>query len=422
MRFQRLRGTHDIVGQDAAVFQGIESAAREVFPVFDFEEIRTPVMEERELFTRALGTETDVVQKEMYEFEDRSKTKIALRPEGTAGIVRAYLENNFDKTRGLCKFYYLGPMFRSERPQAGRLRQFHQIGVEQLGAQSPFADAETLQSLTVFLNRAGVSDFTVKLNNLGTFEERQTFKEKLKKYLEPNRAQLCEDCRRRLEKNALRVLDCKIASCRKLIGSSPSILDDLTPESREHFTQVGRLLKRLGIAYQEDPRMVRGLDYYTKTVFEVSHPKLGAQDALAAGGRYDHLIEQFGGPAVGAVGFAVGVERLAMCLTFGEEEKLVPSASVFIATLGEKALEKGFELLSDLRKNAVRAAMDFEAKSLKSQMRSADKAHASFVVILGEDELERGKAVLKDMRNGSQEETPFGEVIRVLKEKVSSHA
>jgi histidyl-tRNA synthetase len=422
VKFQRLRGTHDIVGKDAELFRKVESAAREIFPVFDFEEIRTPVIEEKELFTRALGAETDVVQKEMYEFEDRSKTKVALRPEGTAGIVRAYLENHLDKTRGLCKFYYLGPMFRSERPQAGRLRQFHQIGVEALGTDSPFSDAEVLHGLVLFLNRVGAAGFTVKLNNLGTFEERRQFKEKLKSYFEPKRHSLCEDCRRRLEQNVFRILDCKTDSCRSVIQKSPLMADHLTAASRDHDAHVRRLLKQSGIAYEEDPRMVRGLDYYTKTVFEVSHPKLGAQDALAAGGRYDHLIEQFGGSPRGAVGFAVGVERLAMCLAPQAEHEPGRGGSIFVATLGEAALEKGFELLSALRESQLHAAMDFEAKSLKSQMRSADKSSARFVVILGEDELRKKQAVVKDMQSGNQEETALADLVAFFKKKVSAHA
>ncbi len=414
MHFKRLRGTHDIYGDEARGFERLEAAAREVFGVFGFEEIRTPVMEEKELFTRALGNDTDVVQKEMYEFEDRSKVRIALRPEGTAGIVRAYLENNFDKREGLCKFYYVGPMFRSERPQAGRLRQFHQIGVETLGTDSPYADAEVIQCLAAYLDRAGAGGYKIKLNNLGTFEERKHFKGELKKYFEPHQKGLCEDCVRRLEKNVFRILDCKVESCRKVIEKSPPIENFLNAESKAHYAAVCEALDAVGIKYTHDFYMVRGLDYYTKTVFEITHSKLGAQDALAAGGRYDSLIETFGGKPAGAVGFAIGVERLLMCLS-PEEPAQGPSANTFfIATLGEEAFREGFKLLSRLRVRGVAALMDFSAKSLKSQMRSADKSKSRYVIILGEDELKKGIFILKDMTNGSQKELGLKEAVDSL--------
>ena len=247
-------------------------------------------------------------------------------PDGTAGIVRAYLENNFDKTQGLAKFYYLGPMFRSERPQAGRLRQFHQIGVEQLGTDSPLADAETIHCLTAFLDAVGARGYQVKLNNLGTFEERRHFKEALKEYFEPKKSKLCDDCKHRLEKNVFRILDCKVESCRPIVLKSPPIHDFLNQESKDHYKKVCDALNAAGVRHTQDAYMVRGLDYYTKTVFEISHAGLGSQDALAAGGRYDHLIESFGGAAAGAVGFAVGVERLLMVLKASPEKEAQSSS------------------------------------------------------------------------------------------------
>ena len=416
MPFQRLRGTHDIFGKDALLFEKAESSARVVFHRFGFEEFRTPILEERELFARALGTETDVVQKEMYEFEDRSKMRVAMRPEGTAGIVRAYLENNLDKTQGLCKFYYIGPMFRSERPQAGRLRQFHQIGVEQLGTGSPYADAEILHALTSYFDAVGVEGYQVKLNNLGTFEERAEFKKVLQHYFKPLEDKLCDDCRNRLIKNVFRLLDCKNPNCRTLAEKSPAITGFLSSASKEHFDIVCRSLAVCGIAYKLDPYMVRGLDYYIKTVFEISHPKLGAQDALAAGGRYDHLIETFGGKPAGAVGLAIGVERLLMCID-AESGAKKSEKVFFVATLGEAAFNEGFKLLSQLRSEGLSASMDFSAKSLKSQMRAADKAKADFVLILGDDELKKNICMLKDMKSGEQQETPLKNIVQRLKEK-----
>ncbi len=416
-KIQRLRGTHDIFGENARLFLKMEESARKIFHRFGFEELRTPILEEKELFTRALGTETDVVQKEMYEFQDRSKTHVAMRPEGTAGVVRAYLENNFDKNEGLCKFYYIGPMFRSERPQAGRLRQFHQIGVEQLGTDSPYADVETIHALTVFLDELGVTGYQVKLNNLGTFEERRSFKEKLKEYFEPKKDTLCEDCKNRLQKNVFRILDCKVESCRKIITQSPPITDFLTDESIRHYETVLKALKDAGISYVGEPYMVRGLDYYTKTVFEISHPKLGAQDALAAGGRYDTLVESFGGSPAGAMGFAIGMERLAMCLSADEPTPSKKSDSFFIVTLGEEAFREGFKMMSMLRSHGVSVSMDLSPKSMKSQMRLADKLKSRFTVILGDNELKSGNFVLKNMEQGTQETHPLTDAFKALSQK-----
>jgi histidyl-tRNA synthetase len=392
MRFQRLRGFQDISGDEARRFAAFTRTARRVFRSFGFEELVTPVLEEKSLFTRALGTETDVVQKEMYEFTDRSKTEVVLRPEGTAGVVRAYLENNFDKTQGLAKFFYTGPMFRSERPQAGRFRQFHQIGVEALGTDSPLADAETIHCLDVLLKEWGIKDHKIQMNNLGTFEERGAFRDVLKEYFKPHEKALCEDCRERLSKNVFRVLDCKVPSCRPLIEQSPPIADHLSEKSHEHFTRVREALDGAGVRYALSPHMVRGLDYYTKTVFEVTHGALGAQDAVAAGGRYDHLIESFGGAPAGAGGFAIGVERILMVPV--PEDRSERPFSFFIVTLGPEAAKKGFKLLSELRGQKVPASMDFEARSLKSQMRSADKSKSRYVVILGDDEIAKGVLTL----------------------------
>lgn len=390
-------------GEEAVFFARIEGAARTVFDRFGFEEMRAPILEARDLFRRALGAETDVVQKEMYEFTDRSNTDVALRPEGTAGVVRAYLENNFHKTKGLARFYYLGPMFRSERPQAGRLRQFHQIGVEQLGTESPYADAETIHCLTLFLDTLGIGGYELRVNHLGSFEEREKFKAKLRSFFESGKSRLCGDCRLRLEKNVLRILDCKVEGCREAAKGSPMIRDFLNQESRDHHACVCGALRAAGVRYSEDSYMVRGLDYYTRTVFEVTHPKLGAQDAIAAGGRYDGLIESFGGPKAGAVGFAAGVERLAMCLASagkGESEKATP---FFMVTLGERALKEGFKLMSELRAKDLQVSMDFSDKSLKGQMRAADKSGSRYVIIMGDAEIENNTVALKDMQTGSQD-------------------
>ncbi len=416
MTFKRLRGTHDIFGEDAAFFSHIETTARAVFENFGFEEIRTPILEEKEVFTRALGTETDVVQKEMYEFVDRSETSVAMRPEGTAGVVRAYLENNLDKTHGLAKLYYMGAMFRSERPQAGRLRQFHQIGVEQLGTYSPLADAETIHSLCALLDKLGISGYKLKLNNLGTFEEREGYKKKLVEYFTPLKSNLCEDCQKRLTKNVFRLLDCKVESCKKIVHLAPKLLSFLTEDSHQYFDKVRKALESIGIAYEIDEFLVRGLDYYTKTVFEVTHSALGSQDAIAAGGRYDKLIGAFGGTEAGAVGFALGIERLILCLK-GTALPVSQEDSYFIAVLGDQAMTQGLKLLSRLRVQGLRVGMDYEGKSLKSQMRAADKAKSRFVIILGDNELQKGIFILKDMKDGSQKEINLTQTSDFLRKK-----
>ncbi len=419
MNFSRLRGTHDILGDEALQFETLTQKAREVFRSFGFSELSTPILESKEVFTRALGDQTDVVQKEMYEFKDRSGEWVAMRPEGTAGIVRAYLENHLDKTMGLAKLFYIGAMFRSERPQAGRLRQFHQAGVEILGTGSPLADAETIHCLSVFLDAVGISGYALKLNNLGDFKERTAFGEVLKTYFKPLEKDLCEDCRIRLAKNVFRLLDCKNAACRALVKKSPSISAHLGAESKTHFEKVQKILSAAGVLFELDPTMVRGLDYYTKTVFEVSHPLLGSQDAVAAGGRYDRLIETFGGSQnAGAVGFAVGIERLILCLKPGpptdEREN-----SFFVAALGDAAQGEGFRLVSSLRAEGVKALMDFEGKSLKSQMRSADKHRCRYVIILGDDEIQKKSLTLKDMENGEQSALDLSGAVEALKKKIS---
>lgn len=418
MAYKRLRGTHDLYAEESLFFHRAESLAARVFVNFGFEEMRTPLIEEAALFSRALGADTDVVKKEMYTFEDRSRTRVALRPEGTAGIVRAYLENKLDKSCGHCKFFYAGPMFRSERPQAGRQRQFHQIGVEQLGTDSPYADAESIHCLTEYLDKAGAGGYTLKLNNLGTFEERDAYKKKLLEYARPLAKKLCEDCRGRLERNVLRVLDCKNPECRRVLEKAPPIAEGLSEASRDHYQRVLEALSQAGIPYAEDKRLVRGLDYYTKTVFEVTHPKLGAQDALAAGGRYDHLIESMGGYPAGAIGFAIGTERLRLAAAVPPGTCALPPL-VFVVALGEAALKKGFELLSALRNGGMRSEMDFQSKSMKSQMRSADKRKASLVVILGDNELQKNQFILKNMQSGAQAEHPLaGAAERIGRELV----
>ncbi|HTL70051.1 MAG TPA: histidine--tRNA ligase [Candidatus Eisenbacteria bacterium] len=401
-QIQRLRGFKDVFGEEAFLFSFAEGLAEEVFRSFGYEEIRIPALEEKSLFSRALGDQTDVVQKEMYEFKDRSDLSVALRPEGTAGVVRAYLENKLDKIHGSAKLFYRGPMFRAERPQAGRLRQFHQLGIEHLGTSSPYADAETILCLTTYLDRLGVKDYKLRLNNLGTLEERAALKVRLTEFFRPKIGDFCDNCKSRLEKNVFRLLDCKAPECRKavrqagwIVPGQPILSDGTAKESHDHFRQVCEALASVNVKFEIDPFMVRGLDYYTKTVFEVSHAGLGSQDALAAGGRYDHLIETFGGDAAGAVGFAIGVERLLLSTKFTKNP--AKENPIMVVAMGEDAFRLGFVLLNALRRLGIPSIMELKVRSLKSQLRVAEKSGSRWVVLIGDEEIQRRKFILKDM-------------------------
>ena len=309
MSIKRLKGTQDILPQDVKLWQEIESKARKIFDVYGYQEIRTPIIEEAALFTRSVGTESDIVKKQIYSFQDQGERNICLRPEETASVCRAYIENQLDKTEGFVKLFYIGPMFRSERPQAGRFRQFHQIGVEVIGSYSVHLDAEVLTLLDNILKQAGISDCVFHINSLGCEKDKAAIKSRLKKDLKDNISALCQDCNRRYEANILRILDCKVASCRKIIDCV-SLGDELCDECMSKFVQLKTLLDKAKIKYETDPKLVRGLDYYTGIVFEVKSKSIGAQDAIAAGGRYDNLIADLGGEPTGATGFAIGMERI----------------------------------------------------------------------------------------------------------------
>ncbi|MCG3176474.1 MAG: Histidine--tRNA ligase [Candidatus Omnitrophica bacterium] len=420
---QRLKGTEDILGDRAVAFERVESAARKVFKDFGFKELRTPYLEEKDLFCRALGSGTDVVQKEMYEFRDKSDELVALRPEGTAGVVRAYLENNCHKTESLSKFFYVGPMFRRERPQKGRLRQFHQLGVEQLGADSPLSDAETIHCLAVFLETIGLKagDYRVKLNNIGYPEERRAYRAVFGAYLTAHRAELCEDCHVRLEHNVLRVLDCKQERCRQLVRASGAgrLADHLSDDSKRHHEAVQRALDAVGVRHEEDPFMIRGLDYYTKTVFEFTHAKLGSQDALAAGGRYDGLVELFGGPRTGAVGFAAGLERLLIALQAQAPEAAENGYedTCFVIARGEEPLNEAYALLARLRRAGLAAVMDLRPdRSFKSLFNQANKVRARWAIVLGEDELKTRTVKIKDLQHSQERSFPLDGLEAVVKD------
>ncbi len=407
MRYAAPRGTRDIKDGEVLAFQQLEAAAREVFRRYGYEEIRTPVFETAELFQRAVGEATDIVEKEMYVFEDRGGRKLALRPEGTAGVVRAYLEHAWDKTGGIKKLFYSGPMFRADRPQAGRYREFWQIGAEYFGNPSAQADADLLWLVKDLLAAYGLKDVQFQLNSIGCAKCRPAYREKLVKFLQARKESLCEDCRRRLEKNPLRALDCKTDGPK--LAEAPKISDNLCDDCRKHDHELKALLKVPGLEFpfRENPWLVRGLDYYSRTVFEVTAGGLGAQDAVAAGGRYDSLVKTLGGPDVPAVGFAVGMDRVARA-RYGEElDKKADgdvSSRVFVALVGKGVGPRGFEIVKRLRSKGFVAEIGASDKSLKAQLRWAESWGGHYVVIVGEEELKKNACLLKDMAGHSQVE------------------
>jgi histidyl-tRNA synthetase len=411
MDIRKLKGFRDILPDEALVWQRIEDAARRVFGLYGFAEIRLPLLEETRLFSRTIGEATDIVEKEMYTFSDTGGTSVTLRPEGTASAVRAYLENGLHRTDPKARLYYWGPMFRRERPQKGRLRQFHQIGAECFGWAEPGADADVLCLLWDFFAALGLSDrVSLEVNSLGCPPDRSRYVERLREHLRPRAGDLCENCQRRLEVNPLRVIDCKSAHCREVTADAPSLLDDLCGECADHFGRVRLLLDLQAVPHAVNPRMVRGLDYYNRTTFELLSGDLGAQNAVAAGGRYDGLVETLGGPAIPALGFALGVERLTMLLGADAASRTRPL--VTLVHQGAGALERALVLRRELLGRGVLADVDYEPRSFKAQFRAADRAGSRFALVLGEDEVARGTATLKDLVAGTQETLPAEEALR----------
>jgi len=410
---QAVRGMNDILPDEAGWWQKVENAAREVLGNFGYREIRTPVLEKLELFARSIGESTDIVEKEMYAFEDRNGERLALRPEATASIVRSYVQHSLHTDSAFQKLYEIGPMFRHERPQKGRYRQFHQIDAEVFGIDGPMIDAEMMHMLSLLMDRIGISGLVLNINTLGCPDCRQTYREILKDFLTAKGDQFCEDCLRRRETNPLRVLDCKVERCRTLLESAPLLIDYICEDCRAHFEAVKDYLEKLGTRYEVNPRIVRGLDYYMRTTFEVITDRLGAQNAIGGGGRYDGLVRDLGGPDVPAIGFAIGMERLIMLLQ-QEHREQVRAPLVFIASLGEQPRARAFELVQQFRGRGLEAEMDYEGRSLKSQMRRADKSGARHVLIFGEDELTGRQIQLRDMRTKTQQVLPLDDLVESM--------
>ena len=398
-----VKGFKDILTPETDKWRHIEDTANDVFRAFGFSEIRIPLLEKTELFRRGIGESTDIVEKEMYTFLDRSEESLTLRPEATASVIRAYVEHTLHAAESVTKLFTIGPMFRRDRPQKGRYRQFHQIDVEILGPDDPHTDAELLLMVIHFLGRFGLKNLNLELNSLGCLQCRPAFREAVVQFIRGDEEELCGDCRRRIETNPLRVFDCKVEACREIISNAPKLTDFICAACREHFTRVITCLTLFEIPYTVNAKMVRGLDYYTRTTFEVTTEFLGAQNAILGGGRYDHLVRDLGGPDISGIGFAIGMERLAALIP----EQAKDSADgpfLFIAALGEKAIEKAFFLCNRLRMKGIRVEMEYNTRSLKSQMKRANKSNSAFALILGEREIEENRALLRNMRASTQEE------------------
>lgn len=407
------RGTTDILPADARRWSVLERALRDVCDLYGYGEIRTPIFEHTELFARGIGSGTDIVEKEMYTFEDRGERSLTLRPEGTAGAVRAYLERRLDAEAQPVKLYYSGPMFRYERPQAGRTRQFHQLGVECIGSADPAADVEIIAVLVALFRRLGLTEYEIQLNSIGCPDCRPAYVQKLKQALEPVRDSLCKSCQDRFERNTLRLLDCKRESCQELTKDVPLILDSLCGPCEDHFQQVRGYLDEVGIEYTINQRLVRGLDYYTRTVFEFVSPELGAQDALGGGGRYDVLVETLGGPPTPAVGFAAGMERILLAASLEDEAAAAP-VDTYVVTLGDEGRRAGVVLAERLRAEGFRTELDYMGRSLRAQMRQANRVGAKKVLIIGDDEAAAGTVQLRDMQSGEERTVGRDDVIHVL--------
>ena len=399
-KLRAIKGFKDILPADSPAWESIEKIAAAVFVSHGYEEIRTPYLEYTELFERSIGTQTDIVEKEMYTFTDAGGRSLTMRPENTAGVVRAYIENGLYKSRPRSKVYYIGPMFRRERPQKGRLRQFHQMGVEAFGSASPLVDAEQIAMLDMLFDRLGIKKLDIVVNSLGCPDCRPSYRDKLLDFLNGiPEEELCPSCIRRRVANPMRVLDCKEEKCRNALRGVPSIFDYLCDGCSEHHADLEKYLDVYNVSFRVEPKLVRGLDYYTRTAFEFLSGDLGSQSAVAAGGRYDYLVEELGGPSTAAVGFAVGMERLAMLIP-GDVTSKPPD--VFLALLGPVARDKGMKIAQLLRRDGIKCEMDYEKKGLKAQMKLADRLKSRFTMIIGESEVDSGEAVLQNMADGDK--------------------
>ena len=415
MKFKSVKGTRDILPAESHRWQFVEETIRTVMRLFNYREIRTPAFEETAMFSRSIGELTDIVGKEMYSFSDRSGTSLTLKPEMTASVIRAFIQHNLGELQPLAKLYYIAPMFRQERPQAGRFRQFHQFGAEAIGGQEPAIDADIIALSSQVYATLGVRSVSIRINSVGCEKCRPPYKKLLTEYLGGVREQLSEESRRRLDQNPLRILDSKDEGDRQATRDAPLMKDHLCEECAAHFSELQRILLSIGIEFEVDGRIVRGLDYYTKTAFEIISTDLGAQDALAGGARYDLLVKELGGKATPGVGFAAGLERLLMVM---EKQKIggssPPAPLVFLAAADEDGKRWATRAAIELRRAGLAAELDLLGRSLKAQMREADRQEAGFVIVVGSDELRRNEGSLKNMRTGEQAAVPLDNLASAL--------
>ncbi len=416
------RGTKDILPADIGAWRYLENTMRDICARFGYEEIRTPIFEHTELFQRGIGDTTDVVEKEMYTFTDRGERSLTLRPENTASVVRAYVEHKLYAENSPTKLFYIGPMFRYDRPQAGRYRQFHQFGVEALGAVGPNIDAEIIILAVTVLQSLGLKDLKLKINSVGCPKCRPEHRNRLQEFFKPKFNELCKDCQSRFDRNPLRILDCKVPHCGELSVGAPSLGECLCEECSSHFEKLKELLTSAGLTYEVDTNLVRGLDYYTRTAFEIQYTPLGAQSAVCGGGRYDGLVKEVGGPETPGIGFAMGMERILLAL---ESQNLIPdtnfSTDVYAICTNEENFSLTFKTVIDLRREGLKAEFDFNGRSMKAQMKQANRYNAKYVLIFGEDEVKNGKVVLRDMLNSDQKEIDLKDITTILKAEVQNN-
>jgi histidyl-tRNA synthetase len=399
-----VKGTRDLLPPDTNLWQQVEAEAHRIFAAYHYGEVRTPILEETGLFSRSVGADTDIVMKEMYTFRDRDDESLTLRPEATASVVRAYIEHSLYNQGGIHKLYYLGPMFRRERPQKGRYRQFYQIGAEVLGSQDPLVDAEVLEMLVLFLERVGIREYQLLLNSVGCPKCRAEYLNVLRAALQSVKASMCADCQRRADTNPLRVLDCKVEADQPIIEKLPEIIEHLDPECRRHFDRVTSELQARGLTYQVTPRLVRGLDYYTRTTFEITSGALGAQNAVVGGGRYDGLSEMLGGPPTPGIGFSIGLDRLILAVQAAAVLKSESPLAAYVVWMGESALPPASRLVRELRALDLNVEIDYNPMKVKKAMGIASKLKARFAIIIGDGELASGRYQVKDMTSGEQQE------------------